>query len=296
MKEFVFGRWQVTAAPECGGNLAQVKFENTDIMRGFTDISEWQQTPTNYGFAVLFPPNRIDGGKFTFNGKQYHLPVNEAERGNHLHGIALREEWLLDEVTDNSLSMSWVFDKNSPMYSGYPFDCKLSVTYTFTENLLLQKFTAENLSKEIIPCALGFHTAFAVPESLCVQGRGGRIELLPPRYLVSGREIDWLDGFEPNKWCSPKKIWPFGHFRMDPSARQADLDYGSFKLRYTVDEKFDHWMVWRPEFDTSFVCIEPMNIKIGTFENHPELLPVLSPGESMTFSSSVEIINKSANE
>jgi galactose mutarotase-like enzyme len=58
-----------------------------------------------------------------------------------------------------------------------------------------------------------------------------------------------------------------------------------------VDEKFDHWMVWRPEFDTSFVCVEPMNIRIGTFENAPDTLPVLAAGESVTFSSSVEIIN-----
>ena len=78
---------------------------------------------------------------------------------------------------------------------------------------------------------------------------------------------------------------------MDPAARQAYLDYGDFQVRYTADEKFDHWMVWRPEFDTTFLCIEPMNIKIGTFENHPELLPVLNRGESMTFTSSVEIID-----
>ena len=291
MQEFTFGSWQITAAPECGGNLAQVKFKNADIMRGFTDVSDWQATPTNYGFAVLFPPNRIDGGNFTFNGVPRHLPVNEVERGNHLHGIALREKWQLEEVSTSKLVMSWRFGADSSFYSGYPFDCKLSVSYTFKENLLIQEFTAENLSEEIIPCALGFHTAFAAPKQVCVRGIGGRFELVPPRYLASGREIEWLDGFEPNQWCSPHDIWPFGHFKMDPAARQAYLDYGDFQVRYTADEKFDHWMVWRPEFDTTFLCIEPMNIKIGTFEKHPELLPVLHPGKSVTFTSFIEIID-----
>ena len=291
MREFIFGNWHVTAAPECGGNLSQVKYDGVDIMRGFSDVSDWVETPTNFGFAVLFPPNRIDGGKFSFNGKNYQLPVNEPARGNHLHGVALREKWVLDDVTDDSLAMSWIFDENSPMYALYPFSCKLSVTYTFKEKSLIQKFTAENLSQEVMPCALGFHTAFPAPEQLRVTGRGGRFELVPPRFLMSGREIGWLDGFEPGKWLDPAQVWPFGHFRMDSSHRLAELDYGSFMLRYTVDEKFDHWMVWRPEFDTSFVCVEPMNIRIGTFENAPDTLPVLAAGESVTFSSSVEIIN-----
>ena len=33
------------------------------------------------------------------------------------------------------------------------------------------------------------------------------------------------------------------------------------------------------------------DIKIGTFEKHPELLPVLHPGKSVTFTSFVEIID-----
>lgn len=292
MREFVFGNWHVTAAPGCGGNLSQVKYGGVDVMRGFSDISQWKSAPTNYGFAVLFPPNRIDGGDFVFRGVPYHLPVNEVERGNHLHGIALREKWELEKYTENSLTMSWRFDERSPMYAGYPFDCRLSVTYSFTENRMVQLFTAENLTEKVIPCALGFHTSFVIPERVCVYGRGGRFELVPPRYLMSGREIGWLDGFEPNVWCDPKKIWPFGHFKMDENAPFAELDYCSFKLRYTVDEKFDHWMVWRPEFDRSFLCVEPMNIKIGSFENSPDTLPVLQPGESMVFTSQIEIISK----
>ena len=291
MRELVFGNWNVTAAPECGGNLSQVKYNGVDIMRGYTEISQWLKTPTNFGFAVLFPPNRIDGGKFTFNGKNYQLPVNEPARGNHLHGIALREKWVLDEVTENSLSMSWIFDKKNPMYNEYPFDCILRVTYTFAEKELIQEFTVENKSTDVIPCALGFHTAFSAPARLQVTGQGGRFELLPPRYLMSGREISWLDGFEPNKWCDPVQIWPFGHFRMDESNRIAELDYGNFFIRYTVDKKFNHWMVWRPEFDTSFVCVEPMNIRIGTFENAPDALPVLQVGESISFTSKIEIIS-----
>ncbi|MBR7104833.1 MAG: aldose 1-epimerase [Lentisphaeria bacterium] len=291
MRELVFGSWTVTAAPECGGNLSQVKYSGVDIMRGYTELSRWIEAPTNFGFAVLFPPNRIDGGKFMFNGKKYQLPVNEPARGNHLHGIALREKWFLDEVTENSLSMSWIFDENAPMHEGYPFDCILRVTYTFTEKALIQEFTVRNCSSDVIPCALGFHSAFPAPARMLVSGKGGRFELPPPRYLMSGRETLWQEGFQPDTWCDPAQVWPFGHFRMDESNRTAVLDYGSFSLRYTVDEKFNHWMVWRPESDTSFICIEPMNIRVGTFENAPGALPVLQAEESTKFTSKIEIMD-----
>ena len=93
MVEIKSGNWCLRANPECGGNLSQVTWKNLDVMRPFTAVEEWEQAPTNYGFAVLFPPNRIDGGRFIFDSRDCFLPVNEPHRNNHLHGVALREKW-----------------------------------------------------------------------------------------------------------------------------------------------------------------------------------------------------------
>ena len=70
----------------------------------------------------------------------------------------------------------------------------------------------------------------------------------------------------------------------------AELDYRNFQVRYTVDEKFNYWMVWKPEQENSFLCLEPMNIRVGTVENDPRSLPILKPGEYRDFVSHVEII------
>ena len=290
MREFVCGGWKISAAAECGGNLACVRWQGRDIMRGFVNAGQWQTAPTDYGFPILFPPNRIADGVFRFRNREYRLPVNEIDRHNHLHGIALREKWKFGECGADSVNMFLEFGKNSPWYADYPCDCKLAVTYTLTERVLTQELQIENRADTVIPCALGVHSAFAAPEKVLVHGRNGRIEILPPRYLASGREVNWLpDGFSPGKWCMPDKVYPFGHFRMDET-HLAELDCGDFKLEYVTDEKFDHWMVWRPENDTSFLCIEPMNIRVGCFENTPELLPFLEPGESRKFTSRIKII------
>ena len=288
MTDFNFGSWQVSAAPACGGNLSKVCWRGNDIMRAFYDVKEWEAAPTNYGFAVLFPPNRIDNGVFDFEGKRYSLPVNEAVRGNHLHGIALREAWELTEVTDNSLCMQFIYDERHSMFSGFPFKCKMSVVYTFSENSLEQRFIVENLSETNMPCALGFHSAFAMPKKLNVHGVGERIELLPPRYLATGRNVPWTDGFEPNVQCNPAEVWPFGHLKAaeEPS---AELEYDNFSVKYLPDRKFGYFMVWRKDDEFDYICVEPMNIKIGTFENAPETLPVLRAGEKECFVSKVEI-------
>ena len=289
MKEHIFGAWQVVSAPEFGGNLSCVRWNGYDIMRRFSTADEWKAAPTNYGFAVLFPPNRIDAGKFEFDGKSCFLPVNEPDRNTHLHGVALREEWQLTQTGSDTLTMQYLFDEENSMYQGFPFKCRLSVSYTFEERALIQTFEVENLSQVRMPCALGFHTAFAIPQRVNVHGDGGHIELPPPRYLASGRVIPWLDGFEPDVWCDPVSVWPFGHLKTT-AVPLAELEYKDFSLRYLPDSKFGYWMVWRKVDEFDYLCIEPMNIKIGTFENAPALLPVLEAGKSEKFISKIEII------
>ena len=103
MPEFTFGSWQVTASPECGGNLSRVLWKDRAVIRGFEAPAVWDQAPAAYGFPVLFPPNRIDGGRFVFRGREYFLPVNEPARGNHLHGVALRSSWKTAESSPGSI-------------------------------------------------------------------------------------------------------------------------------------------------------------------------------------------------
>lgn len=42
--------------------------------------------PYLYGMPVLFPVNRISGGRFEFEGREYIFPINEPNTGCHIHG------------------------------------------------------------------------------------------------------------------------------------------------------------------------------------------------------------------
>ncbi len=82
---------QATVLPEVGANLVSFR----DLTRGFTflhepgadEMDDFRQKPYLYGIPVLFPPNRYDGGTFTYARKRVQLPVSEAETGTHLHGF-----------------------------------------------------------------------------------------------------------------------------------------------------------------------------------------------------------------
>jgi aldose 1-epimerase len=53
---------------------------------GYDDAEEYQRDPFYLGMTVGRYANRINGGRILVDGAEYQLDINEAERGNILHG------------------------------------------------------------------------------------------------------------------------------------------------------------------------------------------------------------------
>jgi aldose 1-epimerase len=82
--------------------------------------------PDYRGIIAAPWPNRIADGRYTFDGAEYQVPVNEPERGCALHGLAFPREWSLVSVDSDSVALALDL---SPQ-SGYPFAVRLEATYT----------------------------------------------------------------------------------------------------------------------------------------------------------------------
>lgn len=52
---------------------------NAEILRTPNGESQRNTNVYLFGNPILFPPNRIRGGRFVFRGKEYVLPVNEPQ-------------------------------------------------------------------------------------------------------------------------------------------------------------------------------------------------------------------------
>ena len=113
-----------------------------DVVLGF-DTMEGYQNQTNYiGALVGRCANRIARGKFTLNGEEYTLAVNNGE--NHLHGGEMgfdKRLWTVERAGEDFVTLSLV----SPhLEEGYPGTLRAEVTYTLTDGALVLDYRAES--------------------------------------------------------------------------------------------------------------------------------------------------------
>lgn len=124
--------------PDRNGNLA-------DITLGYDSVSDYIAGNPFFGAIVGRYANRIAGGKFSIEGIEYQLPVNNGP--NSLHG---GPEGFFNQVFDadgvvqlpNGETVIMTY-KSSDGEEGYPGNLILRVSYTLTENNeLILNYTA----------------------------------------------------------------------------------------------------------------------------------------------------------
>jgi len=64
--------------------VPDAKGQTVDVVLGYDDIAQYEQGDTYLGATIGRVGNRIAGGRFTLNGKEYKLCLNDG--ANHLHG------------------------------------------------------------------------------------------------------------------------------------------------------------------------------------------------------------------
>ena len=123
--------------PDRNGKLANINL-------GFSKLDGYLARHPYFGATVGRYCNRIAKGKFTLDGKEYTLAVNNPP--NHLHGGEKgfdRHLWKGVEIKSAD-GVGVKFSRRSPDgEEGYPGNLEASVTYTLTnENELKVEFTA----------------------------------------------------------------------------------------------------------------------------------------------------------
>lgn len=140
--------------PDRDGNLA-------DVVLSHPDIEGFVSTPQYFGVTAGRYANRIAGGRFSLDGKQYQLPINNGE--NSLHGGIKGFDKVLWEITATSSDdeeASVTFKYVSPDGDqGYPGELTTEVTYALTEdNELFMRYRATTTKPTVVN--LTNHTYF----------------------------------------------------------------------------------------------------------------------------------------
>ena len=125
--------------------------------------------PTRSGVPVLFPfPNRIRDGRFTWDGKEYQLPIDDPERKNAIHGFACHHPWrVVGQGADDA--SAWVTGefqtgRDAPdCLPLWPADHLIRVTYRLGVGTLGVEAEVVNPDRRLLPFGLGYHPYFRVP-------------------------------------------------------------------------------------------------------------------------------------
>ena len=102
-----------------------------DIVLGFDNPTRYEETISYYGATVGRVANRIKDGKYTLNGKDYQLTINNGTNNLHSAEGCLAFKMYTAEIVENGVA----FTRLSPAgEGGFPGNLKVTVTVTFDEN------------------------------------------------------------------------------------------------------------------------------------------------------------------
>ena len=125
--------------------------KTADVVLGFNTLEEWRSKETYFNAVIGRYANRIKDGRFTLDGKEYRLAVNNGT--NHLHGgvSGFNEKvWETVGQTKHSVSLHY---RSQDGEENYPGTLDVYVTYNLTlDNALEISYEA----KTDKPTILGF--------------------------------------------------------------------------------------------------------------------------------------------
>ena len=151
------GSWSGVIALDRGACLESLRNEDygVSILREPPANGELDN-PYLYGMPILFPANRIENGKFEFEGRIYSFPVNEPATNCHLHGMLHETPFELVEKSDSSVVCRYRAEKGE--YLDFPHAFEIIERYELVTEGLLHTVTVTNLSEDNMPVFLAFHT------------------------------------------------------------------------------------------------------------------------------------------
>jgi aldose 1-epimerase len=212
--------------PDRNGKLA-------DIVLGYDDLNGYYNNKAYFGALIGRYGNRIAGGKFKLDGKEYTLAKNNGP--NSLHGGLKGFNQVVWEANaaptsgGATLTLSYLSKDGE---EGFPGNLTVEVTYTLTAaNELLLEYTAR--TDKATPVNLTQHTYFNL------QGEGNG-DILGHEVLISADRFTPVDkDFIPTGELRPVKGSPFDFTSPTTIGSRINANYDQLSL----GRGYDHNLV-----------------------------------------------------
>ena len=141
---------QVAVVTEVGATLRSFSVAGVDVVDGF---AAGEAASAGRGQVLAPWPNRLDGGRYAFEGVQGRAAIDEPERDNAIHGLVRWLPWDLRSKGDDTMTLGCVLGPNE----AYPWRLDLVITYGLRPDGLSVGVHATNASDGPAPFGIGFH-------------------------------------------------------------------------------------------------------------------------------------------
>ena len=255
--------------PAAGCQCLSYRAGSLEVIAGPANPGVWREHPHRGGVPILFPwPGRIAGARFTFEGREYRLPVNEPARRHSIHGFACerafrvmrRGPYFVKAILDSSYY--------SDLSSIWPWPFALEIDYEVGNGLRL-KARVTNTGDSVMPFGFGAHPYFHAPlnpqgqrDAMVIQLDASARWALDARLIPTG-DVAQLAGKYDLR--APRALGSDTYddaFRMAPISKdgrpRARLVDPSLKvaLEIRADAAFEDFVVYAPP-DNEVIALEP---------------------------------------
>ena len=134
-----------------GAGLRELAYRGRPLISGYRPD---ELPPAGAGQLLAPWPNRIDHGRYAFNGTAYQLDLNEPGRGNAIHGLTRWAAWAPVRHDEAGVVLRYA-PHGQP---GYPFCVRIEASYVLTADAGLRvSVTAANAGTRPAPYGTGSH-------------------------------------------------------------------------------------------------------------------------------------------
>lgn len=270
--------------PGCEALLLSATIEGVNVIEGYTNEEDLEHLKWGKSL-VLYPfPNRLRDGKYSFEGKNYQFPINNASTGNAIHGLGRGK---FHEVTSVITANNYASITCTYYYEGkdasYPFPFRFDIEFFISDgNNVEVTMSFENTGEGNLPVGIGWHPYFSIADKvddISMQVTDIQMIEIDERMLPTGKKTVY-QAFESLKKIDSTNL--DNGFFINPDATSFGVTLQSEKgvLRYwqeTGENKYNFIQIFTPPH-RSCIALEPMTCNIDAF-NNGDGLKILAPNE-----------------
>jgi galactose mutarotase-like enzyme len=152
--ELAFGRHHAVVT-EVGATLRSYSVGDVEVLDGF---AVGERASAGRGQVLAPWPNRLDDGRYSFEGRDGQAALDEPATRTAIHGLVRWWPWRTVSRAASAVTLACVL----PPQPGYPWRLELGVEYRLAADGLTVTASARNGSDAPAPFGVGFHPYLTV--------------------------------------------------------------------------------------------------------------------------------------